>query len=124
MIESPTKGMNGQKMIHAIQKMPKGVTALYFIQAFSTFSFAILYSSLSLYITQQLGFSSTISNNIVGLFLAFNYVLHLWGGVLGGRYLSNRLLFFITNIMQGAGILVLVLSGHSMLYIGLSLFLV
>ncbi|HEM1534292.1 TPA: MFS transporter [Legionella pneumophila] len=111
-------------MSYVSKKMPKGVTPLYFIQAFSTFSFAILYSSLSLYITQQLGFSNTISNNIVGVFLAFNYVLHLWGGVLGGRYLSNRLLFFITNIMQGAGILVLILPGHSMLYFGLSLFLV
>ena len=111
-------------MFTTAQKMPKGVTALYFIQAFSTFSFALLYSSLSLYLTQQLGFSNTASNTIVGLFLALNHVLHLWGGVLGGSYISNRLLFFITNIMRCVGILFLVFPGHSMLYTGLSLFLI
>ena len=65
------------------QGMPKGIMSLYFIQMFSTFSFAVLYSSLSLYITKQLGLSSVYSNSIVGLFLAFNFILHLFGGVLG-----------------------------------------
>lgn len=106
------------------QRMPQGVAALYWIQAFSTFSFALLYSSLSLYLTQQLGFSSKTSNTLVGLFLALNHVLHLWGGVLGGSYLSNRSLFFMTNIMRCIGMLFLVWPKHSMLYTGLSLFLV
>lgn len=124
MIESPTKRNPGRKMIKSLQRMPKGVTPLYFIQAFSTFSFAILYSSLSLYITKQLGLSNTVSNSIVGLFLAFNFVLHLVGGLMGGRYLSNRALFFITTIIQSLGILFLIFSQASTLYLGLSLFLV
>ena len=111
-------------MIKSLQRMPKGVTPLYFIQAFSTFSYAILYSSLSLYITKQLGLSNTVSNSIVGLFLAFNFVLHLVGGLMGGRYLSNRALFFITTIIQSFGILFLIFSQASTLYLGLSLFLV
>jgi POT family proton-dependent oligopeptide transporter len=111
-------------MIKTLHKMPKGVIPLYFIQVFSTFSFAILYSSLSLYVTKQLGLSNTVSNSIVGLFLAFNYALHLLGGVIGGRYLSNRSLFFITTILQSIGIMCLVFSQSSLLYIGLSLFLV
>lgn len=97
---------------------------LYFIQAFSTFAFAILYSSLSLFLTRQLGLSHALSNSIVGLFLAFNYVLHLLGGVVGGRYLSNRLLFLVTTIIQTLGILILAFSAKSALYLGLSLFLV
>jgi POT family proton-dependent oligopeptide transporter len=124
MVESSAKRNFGTKMIKTLQRMPKGVTPLYFIQAFSTFSFAILYSSLSLYITKQLGLSNTGSNSIVGLFLAFNYALHLLGGIMGGRYLSNRTLFFITTILQSVGIIFLVFSHASMLYIGLSLFLV
>jgi POT family proton-dependent oligopeptide transporter len=111
-------------MIKIVREMPRGVTALYFIQAFSTFSFAILYSSLSLYIINQLGLSKIASNSIVGLFLAFNYVLHLLGGIIGGRYLSNRTLFFITTILQSIGIVFLAFTQTSMLYMGLSLFLV
>jgi POT family proton-dependent oligopeptide transporter len=111
-------------MIKTLQRMPRGMNSLYLIQACSTFSFAILYSSLSLYITQQLGLASTISNGIVGLFLAFNYVLQLLGGLIGGRYLSNRALFLITTIIQSIGILFLAISESSMLYTGLSLFLV
>lgn len=104
--------------------MPQGVTALYFIQAFSTFSYAVLYSSLPLYITKQLHMSHALSNTVVGLFLAFNYILQLVGGFIGGRFLSNRLLFFITLIIQSLGILFLALTETSFLYIGLSLFLV
>lgn len=111
-------------MIKTMHRMPRGVIPLYFIQAFSTFSFAILYSSLSLYITNQLGMSNIVSNSIVGLFLAFNYALHLLGGVIGGSYLSNRALFFITTLLQSIGIVLLAFSQTSMLYIGLSLFLV
>ncbi|MFO9571026.1 oligopeptide:H+ symporter [Legionella pneumophila serogroup 1] len=106
------------------EKMPKGIMPLYLIQAFSTFSYAILYSSLSLFLTKQLGLSNTLSNSIVGLFLAFNYVLHLLGGVIGGRFLSNRTLFLITTAVQTIGILLLALSVKSLLYLGLSLFLV
>ncbi|VEB35480.1 putative Alkaline phosphatase [Legionella sainthelensi] len=111
-------------MLKSLEKMPKGATPLYLIQAFSTFSFAILYSSLSLFLTKQLGLSHTLSNSIVGLFLAFNYVLHLLGGIIGGRYLSNRSLFFITTVIQSIGILFLAFSQISLLYLGLSLFLV
>lgn len=111
-------------MIKTLQRMPKGITALYFIQAFSTFSYAILYSSLSLFITKQLGLSNTVSNSIVGLFLAFNYILHLLGGVMGGRYLSNRTLFSLTTIMQSIGIACLAYAQSTLLYWGLSCFLV
>ncbi|AMV15256.1 TPA: peptide MFS transporter [Legionella pneumophila] len=106
------------------EKMPKGIMPLYLIQAFSTFSYAILYSSLSLFLTKQLELSNTLSNSIVGLFLALNYVLHLLGGVIGGRFLSNRALFLITTAVQTIGILLLALSVKPLLYLGLSLFLV
>lgn len=111
-------------MLKTIETMPRGVTSLYFIQAFSTFSYAILYSSLPLYITKQLGLSNTLSNSIVGLFLAFNYILQLVGGLVGGRYLSNKLLFFITILIQTIGLVFLALCNTATLYVGLSFFLV
>lgn len=106
------------------KKMPKGIMPLYLIQAFSTFSYAILYSSLSLFLTKQLGLANSLSNSIVGLFLALNYVLHLLGGIVGGRFLSNRALFLISTAIQTIGIFILALSVESLLYLGLSLFLV
>ncbi|EEZ95967.1 peptide MFS transporter [Legionella longbeachae] len=105
------------------QGMPNGVRSLYIIQAFSTFSYAVLYASLSLYLTKQLGLSIIVSNSIVGIFLAFNYALHLVGGLIGGHYLSNRVLFLVTTIIQSIGILFLALL-QNYLYIGLSFFLI
>lgn len=104
--------------------MPKGIKYLYLIQMFSTFSFAVLYSSLSLYITNQLGLSNHISNSIVGLFLAFNFVLHLFGGLIGGNWLSNRCLFLLSTILQTFGISCLIIPESASLYLGLSLFLI
>ncbi|HHT9843878.1 TPA: peptide MFS transporter [Legionella pneumophila] len=110
--------------MNSVEKMPKGITPLYLMHGFSTFTYAVLYSSLTLFLTKQLGLSNTLSNSIVALFLVFNYVLHLLGGVIGGRFLSNRAVFFITTVLQAAGILLLALSMQSFLYLGLSLFLV
>lgn len=104
--------------------MPDGVTSLYFIQAFSTFSFAVLYCSLALYTTKQLGLSNVLSNSIVGLFIAFNYILQLLGGIIGGRFLTNRSLFFITILIQCTGLIILAMAEPVLLYMGLSLFLV
>ena len=104
--------------------MPKGVTSLYFIQIFSTFSYAILYSSLTLYLTKQLHLNQTASNSIVGLFLAFNYVLQLLGGMMGGRLLSNRILFILSMFIETLGLLCLASGNSSLLYLSLSMFLV
>ncbi|ADP12870.1 hypothetical protein EJP617_31890 [Erwinia sp. Ejp617] len=46
-----------------------------------------------LYATKRLGFSEGQASNMTGVFGAFNYGLHLFGGYLGGRFLSNRHLF-------------------------------
>jgi hypothetical protein len=57
--------LNGQ----CIKRDAKRSNSTLFYSNFSTFAYAILFSSLSLYITKQLGLSSTTSNSIVGLFL-------------------------------------------------------
>ncbi|CAM4505055.1 MAG: hypothetical protein LEGION0403_FIIPPAGN_01925 [Legionella sp.] len=83
-----------------VTNMPKGIIALYFMQALATFSYATLYSSLALFLTKQLQVEHKLSNSIVGLFLALNYVLQLIGGLLGGlggRFLSNRALVLRMN---------------------------
>lgn len=107
-----------------VTDMPKGVIALYFVQAFTTFSYAVLYSSLTLFLTNQLKLHQALSNNIVGLFLALNYVLQLVGGVLGGRFLSNRMLFLLALIIEMVGLYALAQQYKPILFASLSMFLV
>ncbi|MBD8167079.1 peptide MFS transporter [Erwinia persicina] len=105
------------------QRVPGGTGALFFIQIFATMGFAVLYSSLVLYATKRLGFSEGQANTMMGVFGAFNYGLHLFGGYLGGRFLSNRNLFVLGMVLQVAGCWTL--SGQSAegLYWGLAMFL-
>ena len=74
-------------------KAPEGTAALFFIQIFSTLGFAVLYSTLVLYATKHLHLGVKEATTLMGVFGAFNYGLHLFGGYLGGRFLSNRKLF-------------------------------
>src|SRR3546814_2577660 len=73
-----------------LARIPAGTGALFFIQIFSTLGFAVLYSTLVLYTTKHLEFSIKHATAVMGVFGAFNYGLHLFGGYLGGRFLSNR----------------------------------
>src|SRR5256884_9282913 len=72
---------------------PEGTAALFFIQIFATLGFAVLYSTLVLYATKHLHLGVKEATTLMGVFGAFNYGLHLFGGYLGGRFLSNRKLF-------------------------------
>lgn len=105
------------------QAMPTGSGALFFIQMFSTLGFAVLYSTLVLYTTKRLGFSESQANTMMGIFGAFNYGLHLFGGCLGGRYLSNRNLFVLGMVLQVIGCYLIADFGISGLWWGLAMFL-
>src|SRR2546428_4163963 len=72
---------------------PEGTAVLFFIQIFATLGFAVLYSTLVLYATKHLHLGVKEATTLMGVFGAFNYGLHLFGGYLGGRFLSNRKLF-------------------------------
>src|ERR1700761_5054636 len=72
---------------------PEGSALLFFIQIFSTLGLAVFYSTLVLYATKHLGLPTKQATALMGVFGAFNYGLHLFGGYLGGPFLSNRNLF-------------------------------
>ena len=103
--------------------MPVGAGALFFIQMFSTLGFSVLYSTLVLYMTGALGFQDTTANSVMGVFIAFNFALHLLGGYFGGRFLTNRLLFCVGMAIQLVGAVLLMLPTQEMLYWGLAFFL-
>ncbi len=108
---------------HKLDGIPEGAAALFFIQMFSTLGFAVIYFTLDLYATKHLHFSTAEAAAITGVFGAFNYGLHLFGGYLGGRFLSNRNLFIGGMVLQFFGSACLSLGTVEMMYVGLALFL-
>ena len=104
-------------------KFPAGIFPLFCIQIFSTLSFSVLYSTLVLYITDELGLDSTVANSITGVFVAFNFALHLLGGYWGGRIFSYRVLFCLGMVAQATGCLLLATQHIEYLYLGLGAFL-
>ena len=116
--------MNASSFIRSrLKNIPEGTAALFFIQVVATLGFAVLYSTLVLYATRHLEFSAKQAAAIMGLFGAFNYGLHLFGGYLGGRFLSNRNLFVGGMVLQVLGCACIALGTVGALYWGLALFL-
>lgn len=109
--------------IKRLPAMPQGIMALFFIQIVATLSFSVLYSTLVLYMRDKLAMSATTANSIMGVFIAFNYALHLLGGIWSGRFLSNRTLFALGMLAQALGCVVLVFPDDSYLYYGLAIYL-
>ncbi|WP_367607393.1 peptide MFS transporter [Legionella sp. W05-934-2] len=103
--------------------MPAGVVPLFFIQIVCTLGFSVLYSSLVLYMTNKLGFDKSLSSLIMGVFVAYNYGLHLLGGIFAGRFISNRLLFCLGMAAQLIGCLLLSNTNETFMYYGLAVFL-
>ncbi|OGT48066.1 MAG: hypothetical protein A3F17_00460 [Gammaproteobacteria bacterium RIFCSPHIGHO2_12_FULL_41_15] len=107
--------------IQHIRKNP--AITLLVTQLFSCISYAVLYSTLVLYMTQKLEFSSSSANSIMGLFVAFNFGLHLLGGYIGGRLLSYRALYLLGMLLQIFACLFIALQTVESLRLGLALFL-
>jgi len=90
---------------------------------FSTLGYAVLQSTLVLYATKHLHFTDELALSLMGVFGAFNYGLHLFGGYLGGRFLSNRNLFVGGMVAQVLGCACIAGGSAPLLYWGLALFL-
>src|SRR5690348_9261580 len=102
---------------------PEGTAALFFIQIFATLGFAVLYSTLVLYATKHLQLGVKEATALMGVFGAFNYGLHLFGGYLGGRFLSNRNLFVGGMCLQVVGCACMAVGTTPLFFLGLALFL-
>ena len=102
--------------------MPKGVLNLNLIQIFSTVGFAVLLGTLNLYL-QTKGMPMAEINILTASFFALNFLLHFFGGSIGGSYFSYRNLFFCSLVLQIIGLLCLDGSGHTILLAGMACFL-
>lgn len=115
--------MKDNNNLSAWKALPEGIVALFCIQIFSTLSFSVLYSTLVLYMTGQLGLHAKLANSITGVFVAFNFALHLLGGYWGGRFFSYRALFSLGMVAQIIGCILLATVKEAYLYAGLAAFL-
>lgn len=108
---------------HRFSAASEGTVVLFFIQIFATLGFAVLYSTLVLYATNHLQLPAKAATAVMGVFGAFNYGLHLFGGYLGGRFLSNRNLFVGGMAAQVVGCACIAAGSLAMFYVGLAFFL-
>src|SRR5947209_18448830 len=102
---------------------PEGTAVLSFLQIDAPLAFAALYSHLALYATKHLQLNVKAATTLMGVFGAFNYGLHLFGGYLGGRFLSNRNLFVGGMGLQVFGCACIATGTLVLFYVGLALFL-
>lgn len=106
-------------MKQILKSIPEEIRELFWIKIFVTFSYAVLYSSLALYITNNVGLSSHYATGIVGVFVSLNFLLHFFGGYAGGKLVSNRVLLMFGMVWELLGILII--QNH--LLVGLGVFL-
>jgi len=102
----------------------KSLINIFVINGLIVFIYAILFSSLTMYLTKSLGFKAVRSENIAGLFLALNFILHLLSGYIGGRFLSNRQILFLSGIMQLVGTIFLSHSNQGDIFLGLTMIVI
>ena len=97
---------------------------IFFLTLFSVIGFAVFFSTLLIYATKELQIPATTALGLVGAFNALNFILHLFGGYMGGRFISHRLLLLIGLVLQILGSYLVSMGSVSALYSGLSIFLV
>lgn len=105
-------------------RFPVGMGVLFLIQTISSLGFSIIYSTLVLYLTKRFHFSDANATGLMATFFAINYILHLLGGCLGGRFLSNRLLLATGTAAQMLGCFFIAEGSLPWLYAGLATFVI
>lgn len=96
---------------------------LFFIRLGAVTSYSVMFSTLSLYLVDQFGLKTYIASDVVGIFVAFVYILPLIAALLGQRLLPFSSLFTLGLFFQAIGALFLILHNLSWVYWGLSFFL-
>lgn len=99
-------------------------TQIFFLTLLSTVGFAVFFSTLLIYATRELKLPTSTALGLIGAFNALNFILHLIGGYVGGRWVSNRTLLLLGLIFQTTGSFLVSLGTTGSLYSGISVFLV
>ncbi len=102
---------------------PKGLFPLFFTEMWERLAFYTMVGILLLYATDSerggLGLSSTIVNEIYGLYLAFVYFTPFLGGLLADRFLGYRRAVFAGGLLMTGGLFLMSVPGFSLFVVGL-----
>ncbi|WP_119344714.1 peptide MFS transporter [Facilibium subflavum] len=105
------------------KELPKGVLNINLIQLFSTVGYAVLMGLLNFYLNNHTSLTRTEANTLTASFFALNFLFHLLGGTVGGRYLSFRGLFCASLLLQFIGLILIAIHQHTIILIGMATFI-
>src|SRR5262245_9804206 len=108
--------------IKSIQKMRYITTSLLFLKMFYAISFSIMYSTLVLYMTDQLKFQSVTATNLMASFLAYTAVLRVAAGFLGSCYFGHHFILMVGLITMIVGCVFITIPNANALYWGIAAF--
>ncbi|MCM1338282.1 MAG: peptide MFS transporter [Muribaculaceae bacterium] len=104
-----------------MQKHPKGLYLLFFVEMWERFSYYGMRALVVLYMVQSLMFSTQKAGNIYGLYTGLVYLTPLIGGYLADRYFGQRRCITTGAILMSIGLFLLAFAPKSLFL--LSLFL-
>lgn len=100
----------------------KVIKYIHLLTASSIFCYAVLYSSLFLYLTDMRRMPVNQASSYVGIFISFNFLLHLFAGYISEKFISSKNLLILAMMAQFISILIILYTSYE-LYVALSLFL-
>jgi POT family proton-dependent oligopeptide transporter len=104
-------------------RIKRGRWILFFLQMFSTLSYAVFYSTLIFYLTKFLKIEDKMASDITAQFIALGFFLQLLAGFVGGRLFTFRVLFVISMLLQMSGLLLVSIANTTLMYWALAIFL-
>jgi len=115
--------MSQRFTVHFAQFMPKAAAMLLLAQIFSSISFATIFAILAPLASHNLHVRHATIGELTTSFLTLNFILHLIGGFIGGRFVSYRILFSVGISLQIIACIFLATANANALYFGLTAFL-
>jgi proton-dependent oligopeptide transporter, POT family len=106
------------------RKHPVGLPVLFFTEMWERFGFYCMLSILALYMNESLGFSTRISGQIYGTYIALVYFTPLLGGWIADKWLGFGRSILLGAIFMGAGYFMLAFPALPMFFAGLTLIII
>jgi proton-dependent oligopeptide transporter, POT family len=101
-------------------KQPKGLKVFCLSIFFERYGFYLVQGLLVLYLVKYFRTGDKVAYSILGSFIALCYIMPLLGGFIADKYWGLRKSIYIGAVIEGLGLLMLIVPGTFALIIGLS----
>ena len=101
-------------------KQPKGLKVFCASIFFERYGFYLVQGLLVLYLVKYFRTGDTVAYSILGSFIALCYIIPLLGGFIADKYWGLRKSIYIGAVIEGLGLLMLIIPGTPALILGLS----